>query len=216
MDWTHDGTVAVIAAFSALLVQALIRLWRDQNPEILTPGRLRAYGLPYRGNDVKRFKRIFTFRKEKRIRIAEEHIKRLGKEKSKIASQIENHQEKYSDNISQLNSAQEKVRDADTKGQRQTDAQAYLVPVLHDTGVNLMTIGSNTSIAVIISKEIAFWEQVAMGLNRIQVNDNLTDPEGITQKMDTFMPEALKAARQTLSLGETEYEKTVEFWIEQF
>jgi DNA primase catalytic subunit len=216
MDLPQEATFAVGGAIVALLLQWIVRYVMDRNPEVLTSGRLRAYGLPHKGPDAKRFKRIFTKSKAKRVRIAEDEKKRLEKEMQKSSNTIENHQSQYADNMIEVNANQEKIREADTKGQRQTDSQAYLVPVLHRTGLNLKTIGANTSIAVVLAKEYAFWEQIASGLNRVQVNDHLTDPEAITQKMETFMPEALKAARQTLSLSESEYEKTVEFWIEQF
>jgi hypothetical protein len=118
--------------------------------------------------------------------------------------------------MEELNQKQDMIRAADTKGQRQIDAQAHLVPVLHKTGLNLKTIGANTSIAMVLGKEYAFWEQVASGLNRVQVNEHLTDPEAITEKMETFMPSALKAARETLSLSESEYNQTVDLWIDTF
>ena len=203
-------------ALIGLILQRAVHFVLGRNPEILSPSRLRSYGLPHKGNDVNRFKSIFTYKVGKRKLIAEENIKRLKKEEKKIADQIAHHQEKYDANMLLVNKAQNKIRAADTKGQRQTDAQAHLVPVLHETGINLKTIGANTSIAMVLAKEHAFWEQVGAGINRLQVNEHLTDPEGITEKMDTFMPEALKAARETLDLGEGEYEKTVEFWIEQF
>ena len=216
MDLAQDAIFVAGGAVAALILQWIVRYVMDRNPEVLTPGRLRAYGLPHKGPDAKRFRRIFTKNKAKRIRIAEDEMKRLEKEMQKSSNKIESHQSKYADNMKEVNRNQERIRDADTKGQRQTDSQAYLVPVLHKTGLNLKTIGANTSIAVVLAKEYAFWEQIASGLNRVQVNEHLTDPETITQKMETFMPEALKAARQTLSLSESEYEKTVEFWIEQF
>ena len=216
MDLAQDTVFAVAGAIFALIVQWVIRYVMEKNPEVLTPGRLRAYGLPHKGPDAKRFRRIFTKNKDKRVRIAEDEMKRLEKEMTKANNKVSEHQSEYADNMIEVNRNQEKIRAADTKGQRQTDSQAYLVPVLHKTGLNLKTIGANTSIAVVLAKEHAFWEQVSFGLNRIQVNEHLTDPTNITDKLETFMPDALKAARQTLSLSESEYEKTVEFWIEQF
>ena len=76
MDLAQDSVFAVAGAIFALIVQWVIRYVMERNPEVLGPGRLRALGLPHKGPDAKRFKRIFTKNKDKRVRIAEDEMKR--------------------------------------------------------------------------------------------------------------------------------------------
>jgi chromosome segregation ATPase len=185
---------------------------KDKKANILTRRTLRKLGLDHQDkNNIT----IFTLNDDRRVAKAEEIYESVSQAVNDTKSEHDESSDNIKDLLKDLERVRQSIEKCTTEGDREILVATDLTSKLKEIGTEMMNFSTTLDLYQRKLKARMFWNVVRKGEGRDIVIDAMTKREGSITPDDTRLKEILKSAQKTLELGQSNYDKAVEKYVER-
>lgn len=211
------GTLELVATAVAGCLTGILAFYfrmqsKDKKANILGRKTLKKLGLDHQDKDNIT---IFTLNDDRRVAKAEEIYESVSQEVNDTKSEHDESSDNIKDLLKDLERVRQSIEKCTTDGDREILVATDLTSKLKEIGTEMMNFSTTLDLYQRKLKARMFWNVVRRGEGRDIVIDAMTKKGGSTTPDDPRLKEILISAQKTLQLGQSNYEKAVEKYVER-
>lgn len=196
----------------ALLASFAYKTYQDKKPQILSKNNCKILKLDPEDKDI--VKAFTKTNKQRRVDFATGKYSHVENEVKSLQKDADASVEKLSDGLRDLSRITSSIDSSETRGIADVRIKNELTGHLKTLSLVSAQYASRLDLVVRKMYELIFWDSVKTGLSKREVLDNLTTRSKSTSELDTMLEETLKSGTETLSLSDSQFDKTLERYIQ--
>lgn len=208
IDWISillGGTIGI-------LIPLAVRWYLDNRNNMLSVGQMNKLNLDPEDDEIAK---AFTHTKKRQIHFAEAKIEEVSQKVNQKMKAVEKCEDELQGMRKKLNLIIDKIQSAETKGQKQDFIKNNLAGHLKLMADESMEYSTTLDAHLRFRMCLRFWKQVQNGEGKRTSITTLTKRKFGTGEQDNRLNEVLSTANETLRLGESEYDRAIETWVEK-